>query len=140
MTADHDQTNPPTNEFDFSSYPQIRSSTTGAKVATAGIGATRRRPGRPRPGNLCRGPTPEEGTPPPDRPHHLREAVQRRRDGVHERHEALQGTLGHDFPSHADVIKVAVMLVHRRAVFEYDLPQDDNGQEPSIIMASPDHN
>ena len=47
---------------------------------------------------------------------------------------------GKTFPSHGDVIKVAVMLGYRRAVFEFDLPQDDDGQEPSIIIASPDHN
>jgi hypothetical protein len=48
---------------------------------------------------------------------------------------------GKTFPSHGDVLKVAVLLGYRRAVFELDLP-DQGCQEfdPSIIMASVEHN
>jgi hypothetical protein len=44
---------------------------------------------------------------------------------------------GKTFPSHGDVIKVAVMLGYRRAVFEFD-QQPDDGLEPSIMLAAGD--
>ena len=48
---------------------------------------------------------------------------------------------GKAFPSHGDVLKVAIMLGYRRAVFELDLP-DGEGEDfdPSIILASVEHN
>lgn len=48
---------------------------------------------------------------------------------------------GKTFPSHGDVIKVAIMLGYRRAVFEYDLPPDASQDfDPSVILASVEHN
>jgi hypothetical protein len=48
---------------------------------------------------------------------------------------------GKTFPSYGDVLKVAITLGYRRAIFELDLP-DQGGQEfdASIIMASVEHN
>jgi hypothetical protein len=46
---------------------------------------------------------------------------------------------GKTFPSHGDVLRVAVMLGYRRAVFEFDEPPgDDDGFEPSIMVAAAD--
>ena len=44
---------------------------------------------------------------------------------------------GKTFPTYGDVLKVAVSLGYRRAVFEFDpLTDDDQGGEPSVIIAS----
>ena len=45
---------------------------------------------------------------------------------------------GKTFPTYGDVLKVAVSLGYRRAVFEFDplSPDDDQGGEPSVIIAS----
>lgn len=44
---------------------------------------------------------------------------------------------GKTFPSHGDVIKVAIMLGYRRAIFEFDQPAGaDDGAEPSIMLAA----
>jgi hypothetical protein len=46
---------------------------------------------------------------------------------------------GKTFPSYGDVIKVAIMLGYRRAVFEFDEQADgDDGPEPSIMLPSTD--
>ncbi len=141
MTPDQDQTNPPTKEFDFSAYPHDSL-------------FYDRREGRDR---RHRGDAATPGAAPPKRPVPVerRERKERRRridpttfekqysDDEMEFMNAMQRfkeLSGKTFPSYGDVIKVAVMLGYRRALFEFDLPQDENGQEPSIIMASPDHN
>lgn len=141
MTPDQDQTNPPTKEFDFSSYPHDTL-------------FYDRRHGRDR---RHRGDAAAPGTAHPTLPAPVerREKKERRRridpttfekqysDDEMEFMNAMQRfkeLSGKTFPSHGDVIKVAVMLGYRRAVFEFDLPQDANGQEPSIIVASPGHN
>ena len=44
---------------------------------------------------------------------------------------------GKTFPSYADVIRVAVSLGYRRAVFEFDpMMTPDSGVEPVLIIAS----
>ena len=44
---------------------------------------------------------------------------------------------GKTFPSYGEVIKVAIMLGYRRAIFEFDRPPEgDENFDPSIILAS----
>jgi hypothetical protein len=44
---------------------------------------------------------------------------------------------GKAFPTHGEVLRVAVALGYRRAVFDLDpLPDDAEGAEPSLIIAS----
>jgi hypothetical protein len=46
---------------------------------------------------------------------------------------------GKTFPSHGDVIRVAITLGYRRAVFEFDeTPDSEDGGEPSIMLAAVD--
>src|SRR5262249_45077039 len=48
---------------------------------------------------------------------------------------------GKTFPSYGDVIKVAIMLGYRRAVFEFDGSLDGSEEfDPSVILASVEHN
>jgi hypothetical protein len=48
---------------------------------------------------------------------------------------------GKTFPSYGEVLKVAIMLGYRRAVFELELPNGDDSEfDPSIILASAEEN
>ena len=141
MTADNDQTKPAAPHSIFLRSPGIRSSTTAGKDATAGTGAMR---GKPRPGSRA-----------PEVPERREKKERRRRidpttfekqytDEEMEFMNAMQRfkeLSGKTFPSHGDVLKVAIMLGYRRATFEFDLPPvGDDGAEPNIILASRDHN
>ncbi len=129
----------------YSIFPlsrKIPCSTTAAKGATAGIGAMRESPYRPAPRLEA----------PPER----RAKKERRRridpttfekqytDEEMEFMNAMQRfkeLTGKAFPTHGDVLKVAIMLGYRRAVFEFDMPPvGDDGQEPNIIFSSCGHN
>ncbi len=138
MTDDHDQTNSPKPEFDFSAYP----------------GDTlfhERRHGRERRGpGASRRDDPSSAV--PERPRERREKTERRRridpttfekqytDDELEFMNAIQRfkeLSGKTFPSYGEVLRVAVALGYRRAVFDLDtLPTEDSGEEPSIIIAS----
>ncbi len=141
MAADNDQTNSPKPEFDFSSYPQNSL-------------FHDRRGGRDR---RLRGDAPK---PTPAPPHseasERRQKKERRRridpttfekqytDDEMEFMNAMQRfkeLSGKTFPSHGDVLKVAVVLGYRRAVFEFDMPPiGDDGLEPTIILATSEYN
>lgn len=142
MNADDNQTNSPKPEFDFSSFP----------------GDTlfhERRTGRER---RHRGdaPQPDVSGPRQAVPPERREKKERRRridpttfekqytDDEMEFMNAMQRfkeLSGKTFPSYGDVLKVAVMLGYRRAVFEFDGPLDGGADfDPSLILASVEHN
>jgi hypothetical protein len=141
MNADDNQTNPPTPEFDFSSFPQNTL-------------FHERRDGHER---RLRGDAPQPNAGPrktagPER----REKKERRRridpttfekqysDDEMEFMNAMQRfkeLSGKTFPSYGDVLKVAIMLGYRRAVFEFDTPLDGPEDfDPSVILASVEHN
>jgi hypothetical protein len=143
MTADDNQTKPPSPEFDFSSYPQNTL-------------FHDRRTGRDR---RHRGDAAELGAAGPRRcedPERRQKKDRRRRidpttfekqytDDEMEFMNAMQRfkeLSGKTFPTYADVLKVAIMLGYRRAVFEFDpLPNGEHDfGEPSIILASVEHN
>jgi hypothetical protein len=143
MAADNEQTNSPSPEFDFSSYPRNTL-------------FHDRRGGRER---RLRGdvPKPPAAAPPHSAgPSERRQKKERRRridpttfekqytDDEMEFMNAMQRfkeLSGKTFPSHGDVLKVAIMLGYRRAVFEFDMPPiGDDGLEPTIILASSEYN
>ena len=142
MAADDPQTNPPSSEFDFSRFPENTL-------------FHERRTGRER---RFRGDAPEAGTPAPRKEvgDERRQKKERRRridpttfekqytDDELEFMSAMQRfkeLSGKTFPSHGDVIKVAVMLGYRRAVFEFDVAPDGSQDfDPSLILASVEHN
>ncbi len=138
MTDDHDQTNSPTPEFDFSAYPR------NSVFHDRRHGRDRRGPSAPRQ-DVPR----EAGT--EKTPQRRQRADRRRRidpttfekqytDDEMEFMTAMQRfkeLSGKAFPSYGEVLRVAVALGYRRAVFELDaLPDDDDGVEPSLIIAS----
>jgi hypothetical protein len=48
---------------------------------------------------------------------------------------------GKTFPSYGDVLKVAIMLGYRRAIFEFDAPPESGENfDPSIILAAAEDN
>jgi len=141
MAADDNQTKSPSPEFDFSRYPRNTL-------------FHDRREGRDRRhrGDAAQPATGPLQTPVPER----RQKKERRRridpttfekqytEDEMEFMNAMQRfkeVSGKTFPSYGDVLKVAIMLGYRRAVFELDLP-DQSSQEfdPSIIIASVEHN
>ena len=141
MAADDNQTKSPSPEFDFSRFPRNTL-------------FHDRREGRDRRhrGDAAQPATGPLQTPGPER----RQKKERRRridpttfekqytEDEMEFMNAMQRfkeVSGKTFPSYGDVLKVAIMLGYRRAVFELDLP-DQGSQEfdPSIIMASVEHN
>jgi hypothetical protein len=143
MTADNDQTKPASPAFDFSSYPR------NTLFHDRREGRDRRHRG-------------DAAEPKPAAP--LSEVPERERRQKKERRRRIDPTTfekqytdeemefmnamqrfkelsGKAFPSHGDVLKVAIMLGYRRATFEFDLPPvGDDGAEPNIILASRDHN
>ena len=142
MTADDPQTNPSSSEFDFSRFPEntvFHERRTGRDRRLRGDAA---QPG-------ASGPRQESRE---DR----REKKERRRridpttfekqytDEELEFMSAMQRfkeLSGKTFPSYGDVLKVAVMLGYRRAIFEFDVPPDaDQEFDPSLILASVEHN
>jgi hypothetical protein len=140
MTPDDIQTNPPAPAFDISRYPQ------DTLFHERRIGRDRRgRDGAAEPGATA---------PQPAQAGERRQKKERRRridpttfekqytDDEMEFMSAMQRfkeLSGKTFPSHGDVIKVAVMLGYRRAVFEFDHEPDvDDGIEPSIMLAATD--
>ena len=142
MTADDDQTNSPSPEFDCSAFPRdslFHDRRNGRERRHRGDAAEVR----------PTAPARVEGR-------ERREKKERRRridpttfekqysDDEMQFMNAMQRfkeLSGKTFPSYGDVLKVAVMLGYRRAVFEYDLPSDgDDGLEPTIIIASAEHN
>jgi hypothetical protein len=136
MNDDKDQTKSPAPEFDFAAYPE-----------NSLIHERRDRVDR-------RGPRPAPVVPKPavsDGAAERRQKKERRRRidpttfekqytddelefmNAMQRFKELSGKM---FPSHGDVIRVAVSLGYRRAVFEFDPLTDLEGEEPSIILTS----
>ncbi len=142
MSADQEQTNPAPQEFDFSSYPR------NTLFHDRRNGRERRHRGDA----AAQSPGPHQQTPAPER----RQKKERRRridpttfekqytDDELEFMNAMQRfkeLSGKTFPTHGDVLKVAVMLGYRRAVFEFDMPPiGDDDIEASIILASSEYN
>lgn len=142
MTADNDQTNDEPPAFDFSSFPE-------------NTVFHERRTGRDR---RLRGDLGQSvpGAPARREPGERREKKDRRRridpttfekqytDDELEFMNAMQRfkeLSGKTFPTYGDVLKVAVMLGYRRAVFDFDMPLiDDDPFEPTIIMAARGYN
>ena len=140
MTPDDIQTHPPAPEFDISRYPP------DSLFHERRTGHDRRHPDA--------ADEPELAPPRPDEATERRQKKERRRridpttfekqytDDEMEFMNAMQRfkeLSGKTFPSHGDVIKVAVMLGYRRAVFEFDQQSDDtDGTEPSIMLAATD--
>lgn len=140
MTADHDQTNESSPAFDFSAYPPDTL-------------FHERRDGRDR-RNRADAPKGDAADAPHAAPVERRQKKERRRridpttfekqytDDELEFMNAMQRfkeLSGKTFPSHGDVLKVAILLGYRRAVFEFD--GDADGEfDPSIILASVEHN
>jgi hypothetical protein len=142
MTADNDQTKPASPEFDFSSFPR------NTLFHDRREGRDRRHRGDAGEAK----PTAPRSEVPADR----RQKKERRRridpttfekqytDEEMEFMNAMQRfkeLSGRTFPTHGDVLKVAITLGYRRAVFEFDLPTvGDDDAEPTIFLASRDHN
>jgi hypothetical protein len=140
MTPDDTQTNPPTREFDISRYPS------DSLFHERRTGHDRR--------HRDDAAEPDATAPAPAEARERRQKKERRRridpttfekqytDDELEFMNAMQRfkeLSGKTFPSHGDVIKVAVMLGYRRAVFEFDeLPDDEDSVEPSIMLAAID--
>jgi hypothetical protein len=134
MTNDHDQTNSAPPEFDVSAYPE------NTLFHDRRQGRDRRGPSAPRRDDSD-GAVPER-----------RQKSERRRridpttfekqytDDEMEFMSAMQRfkeLSGKPFPTHGEILRVAVALGYRRAVFELD-PRADEGEgaEPSLIIAS----
>ena len=138
MTDDNDQTNSPPPEFDFSSYPS------NSLFHDRRNGAERRR--QPRPTQA--GPT---GEATPDGAERRRKKERRRRidpttfekqytDDELEFMNAMQRfkeLSGKAFPTHGDVLKVAVALGYRRAVIDLDSSVDEIEAEGPVIILAP---
>ncbi len=138
MTPDDIQTHEPAQEFDISRYPPDSL-------------FHERRTGRER-RHRDAAAEPESVPPRQQGPKERREKKERRRridpttfekqytDDEMEFMNAMQRfkeLSGKTFPSHSDVIKVAVMLGYRRAIFEFDgQPDDADGAEPSMMLAT----
>jgi hypothetical protein len=138
MTDDHDQTNSPPPEFDFSAYPR-NSVFHDRRHGRERRGAPAPRQDEPR----------DAGT---QKPSDRRQRAERRRridpttfekqytDDEMEFMTAMQRykeLSGKAFPTYGEVLRVAVALGYRRAVFELDpLSDEDDGSEPSLIIAS----
>ena len=138
MTDDNDQTNSPPKEFDFSTYPG------NSLFHDRRGGADRRRPPRPAEADPT-SPAAQEGT------ERRRKKERRRRidpttfekqytDDEMEFMNAMQRfkeLSGKTFPTHGDVLKVAVALGYRRAVIDLDAFPDEieSDAEPVIILA-----
>ncbi len=138
MTDDNKQTNPTPPQFDFSKYPQ-----------NSLFHERRDRRDRRDPASA---PSPHQSPPDGEKAGERRQKKDRRRridpttfekqytDDEMEFMNAMQRfkeLSGKTFPTHGEVIKVAVSLGYRRAVFEFDpLPDDDQGGEPSVIISS----
>ncbi len=142
MNPDDIETNRPAGEFDFSRFPQ------DTLFYERRNGVDRRSPG------AAAEPAPV-APPEPDRRERRQKKERRRRidpttfekqytDDEMEFMNAMQRfkeLSGKTFPSHSDVLKVAIMLGYRRAVFEFDEPPvDGDGIEPSIMVASSETN
>jgi hypothetical protein len=137
MTDDHDQTNSPPPEFDYSAYPG------NTLFHDRRHGCERRGPANSRH---------DEPRVVPERPSERRQKTERRRridpttfekqytEDEMEFMTAIQRfkeLTGKTFPTHGEVLRVAVALGYRRAVFDLDaLPDEDDGEEPSLIIAS----
>jgi hypothetical protein len=138
MTDDTNQTNPPAPQFDFSAYPQDSlfherrdrrerrdpaSSPPGPKSMARGEGVAERRQKKERRRRID--PTTFEKQYTDDEMEFMN-AMQR-----------FKELSGKTFPTYGDVLKVAVSIGYRRAVFEFDpLPDDELEGEPSVIIAS----
>ena len=138
MTDDNNQTNPPPPPFDFSAFPEDslfyerrnrrerRNSTPPApaeKPTANGEAGSERRQKKERRRRID--PTTFEKQYTDDEMEFMN-SMQR-----------FKELSGKTFPTYGDVIKVAVSLGYRRAVFEFDpLSDDDQGGEPTVIIAS----
>jgi hypothetical protein len=138
MTDDNNQTKPPTPQFDFSAFPE------DSLFHERRNRHDRRDPASPPAAHIV----PDAG----DGTSERRQKKERRRridpttfekqytDDEMEFMNAMQRfkeLSGKTFPTHGDVLKVAVSLGYRRAVFEFDpLPDDEQGEEPAVIIAS----
>ena len=142
MAADQEQTNPAPQEFDFSSYPRntlFHERRTGRDRRHRGDGA-----------NASAGPhqpAPAERRAKKERRRRIDPTTFEKQytDDELEFMKAMQRfkeLSGKTFPTHGDVLKVAVMLGYRRAVFEFDMPPigGDDDLEASIILASSEYN
>ncbi|HZW33698.1 MAG TPA: hypothetical protein VFF52_23455 [Isosphaeraceae bacterium] len=138
MTDDHDQTNSPPPEFDFSSYPG------DSLFHDRRTGAERRR--RPRPAAA------EPASPAAADGLERRRKKERRRridpttfekqytDDEMEFMNAMQRfkeLSGKAFPTHGDVLKVAIALGYRRAVIELDPGAGEVDSDESVILLTP---
>jgi hypothetical protein len=140
MTPDDDQTKSTASEFDFSRYPS------DSLFHERRIGRDRRhRDGATAPGAS----TPRQA----EAPERRQKKERRRRidpttfekqytDDEMEFMNAMQRfkeLSGKTFPSHGDVLRVAITLGYRRAVFEFDeQPDGEDGIEPSIMLSAAD--
>ncbi|MGP0067663.1 MAG: hypothetical protein ACLQGP_29215 [Isosphaeraceae bacterium] len=138
MTDDNNQTKPPSPQFDFSAYPEdslfherrdrrdrrdSNASSSPPPPPAGGDGGGARRQKKERRRRID--PTTFEKQYTDDEMEFMY-AMQR-----------FKELSGKTFPTYGDVLKVAVSLGYRRAVFEFDpLPADDLGGEPSMIIAS----
>ncbi len=138
MSEDKDQTKSPAPEFDFSAFPEDS--------------LFHERRDRLERRNDDSKPAEDFKAARPDRHPERRQKKERRRridpttfekqytDDELEFMNAMQRfkeLSGKTFPSYADVIRVAVSLGYRRAVFEFDpMMTPDSGVEPVLIIAS----
>jgi hypothetical protein len=140
MNDDHDQTNSPAAEFDFSAFPE------NALFHERRSGAERRR----QPASVT------DAAPRPGRTDALERRVKKERrrridpttfekqytDEEMEFMNAIQRykeLSGKAFPSYGDVLKVAIALGYRKAVDDTTPPGDDAQHEERPIMLAPVH-
>ena len=152
MNADNRETNAPKPEFDFSSYPPdtLFHERREGRDRRHRADAPQPAPAGPRPADVE-----APATPPPNASERRQKKERRRRidpttfekqysDEELEFMNAMQRfkeLSGKTFPSYGDVLKVAIMLGYRRAVFDLDLPPgDDEDFDPSIILSSVEDN
>jgi len=163
MTPDDNQTKPASPEFDYSSFPENtlfydrrsgRERRHRGDAGEAGAGGPRLRevPDRREDAGDRRSETGDRRAAAGDR----REKKERRRridpttfekqytDDEMEFMNAMQRfkeLSGKAFPSYGEVLKIAIMLGYRRAVFEFDGPAEGSQDfDPAIILASVEHN
>jgi hypothetical protein len=138
MTDDNNQTNPAPPQFDFSAYPEDSlfherrdrqdrrdpaSRPAAAKLPAIGEATRDRRQKKERRRRIDPTTFEKQYT---DEEMEFMNAMQR-----------FKELSGKTFPTHGEVLRVAVSLGYRRAVFEFDpLSDDDLGGEPSVIIAS----
>jgi hypothetical protein len=142
MTADDNQTKSPEPEFDLSGYPG------NTLFHERRVGRDRRHRGdaaQPEPAGPLQADARDRRTR-KDRRRRIDPTTFEKQytDEEMEFMNAMQRfkeLSGKTFPSYGDVIKVAIMLGYRRAVFEFDQPTVGGEPfDPSIILATAEYN